>query len=68
MAAIFAIFYFGGSFIKKYLNKKMINLFGGSFSSAPREKKDEVIYKENDVVVLKGEAKNKDDAEGNHGE
>lgn len=67
MAAIFAVFYFGGSFVKKYLNKKMINIFGSSFTSTPEKKKDEVIYKENDVVVMKGEAKSKDKAKGKNG-
>ena len=67
LGVIFAVFYFGASFFKRYLNKKMVNLFGASFNQGTKEKKDEVLYKENDVVVLKGEAKNKDEAERNNG-
>jgi hypothetical protein len=66
MAAIFAFFYFGGKIVKKVLNKKLTNMFSAGFSTETKNKKDEVIYNQEDVIVLKGEAKNKKEKKDNN--
>jgi hypothetical protein len=60
MAAILALFYFGGIIIKKTINKKLKDMFTVNFGAGTKERKDEIIYSKEDVVVLKGEAKNKE--------
>jgi len=56
---IFVGFYLGKSLIKRYLNKKITNIFNAGFQNTNANKKKEVLYRDDDVVVLKGEAKDK---------
>ncbi len=67
IAIITALFYFGGIYIKKTLNKKLKNIFTAGFGTEKKEEKDEVLYKEDDIIVLKGEAKDKEQKKENDG-
>jgi len=68
LALIFGIYYVGKILVKRFLDKKVSEIFGGTFNSAPKGKKDEVLFQEDDIVVLKGEAKRKEEQKANSGE
>ena len=59
MAAILALFYFGGIIIKKTINKKLKDMFTVNFGAGTKERKDGIIYSKEDVVVLKVKQKTK---------
>ena len=64
---VFFIFYIAAKLAKKYLTNKFINMFGSGFNVNTQDEKKEVIYKQDNVVVMKGEAQNKEDKKTDNG-
>jgi hypothetical protein len=64
---IFLAIFFGALLFFTYALKKLKNFFGKfqpqQSQSSTRRAEENVIYKHDDVVVLKGEAANKDNKE-----
>lgn len=56
---VFGIFYFIVLAVKVLIKKKLNSFFNNIHYEKPKQQGKDVIYDRDDIIVLKGEAKNK---------